>query len=87
MKINVPKSLIKTEKITIETCSFEVGYPTLFSMLQNAGLIPNERETQNVKSIEVYIRIPSGGDWSNTNLDLREHKIQVKFVKETKVTT
>lgn len=87
MKINVPKSLIKTEKITIETCSFEVGYPTLLSMLQAAGLVPDAKEAQNVKSINIYIRVPGGGDWSNTNLDLQEHNIQVKFVKETKVTT
>lgn len=52
----------KQEKITSES-KFEIGYVQLLEMLQVQVELLNQ---EGVKEISIYVKVPGGGDWSNT---------------------
>lgn len=31
----------------------------------------------------IFVTVPGGGDWSNTELDLNEHEVEIKWTVET----
>ncbi len=50
--------------------------------LRKAGKLPYPSDTQRVTQ-EAYVRVPGGGDWSNTDLTLDDTPLMVKVVTES----
>lgn len=75
MKINSLDKKTTTTSVT----TLEVEYGDLVELLKEQ--LPLMRG-KDVTSIELYVRILGGRDWSNTLLDLREHSVVVKVTSE-----
>lgn len=78
MKITPPISK-KVTTIT-ETSTHTISQETIISALEDAGVIARRDEST---SVEAWVRVPGGGDWSNTNLELDQHPVVIKITKQT----
>lgn len=53
----------REEKVTLEVSAAEVR-KAIEPLLKEKGIELPER------NVDIYVRVPGGGDWSNTNLEL-----------------
>lgn len=63
---------MKVSSITTTTRRYEFDYADILIALTRAGHL---RPGINIKSFHVCI--PGGGDWSNTDLDLKKHPVVI----------
>ena len=66
MKANTNRT---TTTRTVDT--YEFTAEELIEALKQAGLLPNEISH---KESTVFVRVPGGGDWSNTDLEIDEDR-------------
>lgn len=63
-------------KTTTTQTVYEFTKADILHALVKAGKLP----PTTVYDADAFVRVPGGGDWSNTNLDLADHPLQVKVV-------
>lgn len=59
----------ETKKTTTVEHSVKLGAVDLFNMLRRAG-VPVPVPDPATSDLRIYVRVPGGGDWSNTDLDI-----------------
>ncbi len=72
--------IIQTTRDTTETTVLELDLKDIIEFLKIHPAMKDKKI--DLHSLECFVRVPGGGDWSNTNLDIEDHPIQVKFVSE-----
>lgn len=71
--MNVTTSTTHTQRKTIR-----ISREDIIRFLQSEGHVKDEDDVK-----EVYVKVPGGGDWSNTNLDIEHDDEVVVEVVET----
>ena len=62
---------VKTEEV------YQFDESDIIAALRETGRLPAKDVTEP-HSVEVWVRVPGGGDWSNTNLELDDCPLNVK---------
>jgi hypothetical protein len=64
---------------TRQETTYEFSQDDIIDALQKAGKLPT---MPAMTSLKAWVRVPGGGDWSNWDLTLDDHPVQVKVVTE-----
>ncbi len=72
-------SLVRTED------RYEFTRDEVIGALRLAGLLPTLAPFDpTTEEVDAFVRVPGGGDWSNTNLDLTDHPLVVTVKLESR---
>lgn len=65
---------VKTETVKTTTVVGTLTYDDLLSLVRARVHIPPG------VAVRIYVDVPGGDDWSNTELDIRDHPVQIRAV-------
>ncbi len=71
-----------TTKTTQIKTTYTFSHAEVIEALIAIGALPGDG---SATITQAYVRVPGGGDWSNTNLDLCDHPLIVT-TEDTKIT-
>lgn len=61
------------ETVTTQHLSCEVTAADILDVVRQHTLIPEGAR------VRIFVEVPGGGDWSNTELDIAEHPVRVRI--------
>lgn len=70
--------LASKKQRTTTVTEFEISEELLLEALKGVGLpVPDGAK------VFTFVRVPGGGDWSNTDLEIKESPIQIRITSES----
>ncbi len=76
------QSIRSSTTTTVDT--YEITGTEIVAALRETGRLPAQKGDVVSDRTEAWVRVPGGGDWSNSNLDLDEYPVRVRVTTETR---
>jgi hypothetical protein len=73
---------IRRETRTIKQCRFTAAEVLAALGISKVDDIQSATKSRRT-NIDIFVRVPGGGDWSNTNLDIESHPLIVEIEEIT----
>lgn len=84
--MSTPRTPLQSIRSSVSTTvdTYEITGAEIVAALRETGRLPAQNATATSERAEAWVRVPGGGDWSSTTLDLADHLVAVRITTETR---